>query len=171
MTNNSNEQISRVVEAYSGKLFAFVNRMLGDREEAKDIVQDTFVRVMRKLPDIKDPTRLSGYLFKTAYNLALNHKRDSKRKSDRHDALQYESSILSQVEHGQSEKPANLEPAIQTLSEKQQQVIRLRFFGQCKIDEIAAIMNITAGSVKVHLARGLQNLRNILCPVTGKEKQ
>lgn len=69
-------------EEHGTALFAFLRRRVGNREDAEDLLQDVFIRVIRSPSELRDKSRVKSYLFSTAYNLAINHFRRR-----RHDTL------------------------------------------------------------------------------------
>jgi RNA polymerase sigma-70 factor, ECF subfamily len=62
----------RLVRRYQNRLFDFICRYLGDQHAAEDILQEVFLRLYRAAPDFDARRRLSTWLFKVAYNLAMN---------------------------------------------------------------------------------------------------
>lgn len=149
------------IETLSGKLYLFVLKIVKDHEDALDIVQDTFMHIFQMIKkEQKEFT--DGYFFKTAYNLSINKLNKTKRKLD---DCNLEIDIESKEPLEQilvSEKRKQIEYALFKLSEKQKEVVVYRFFIGCTIDEIANMMSISTGSVKVHLARGLAHLKKII---------
>lgn len=155
------EKFLNQIETLSGKLYRFVLKIVKDKEDALDIVQDTFVRIFQTLK--KEQREITdGYYFKTAYNLSVNMLKKSNRKvvdedySSSNDINEPLDLILN------SEKKKQIELALQQLSEKQKEVIIYRFYTGITLEEIAQLMSISTGSVKVHLARGLANLKKMI---------
>ena len=159
------EEFIQTIERISEKLFYFVFRLTGNRDDALDLTQETFIKTfdMSRKGD-KDLT--DGYFFKTAYNMTLNKKRNALTKKSKE--VEIQESILGdttnkiQEKIEQKEESLQIRSALTQLSERQREVITFRFFSDMKIEEIAMLLSISAGSVKVHLARGLQNMKKNL---------
>jgi len=164
--------VSAMVAEYSESLFRMVYKVIGNRDEAMDIVQDVFVQVLRIIADIA-PDKRKPYLFSAAYNMALNARRDRGRRATVHQ-------VLAAEHHADTRHPPDtdmasdlnaehLQQAIAALADRQKQAVMLRFFADLNLREIAETMGIAIGSVKNHLCRGLQNLAGILTQPAGKE--
>src|SRR6266516_2623318 len=65
---------------YYSHIYNYLVRLVGNRQDASDLVQETFVRAWRGLPGIYDGRRFRGWLYKIATNLALDHLRRKKRE-------------------------------------------------------------------------------------------
>ncbi len=157
------ETIHQAIQTYADALFRLILRIVGDREEAKDLTQDVFVKVLCGTSRLREPRKVKSYLFTTAYHQALNAQRNAVRRQQRLLDLQPPSSV------GSAEVALLVDEAMQKLSDKQRQALTLRFYGDMTLVEIADAMNISEGSVKVHIARGLTRLKSRLQPKTAKE--
>ncbi len=163
--------ITDTIRELSGPVFRLIRRIVGDREEARDLTQDLFVRLLRRPGPIKGETK--PYVMRAALNTALNARRDRKRSAEAIDRLRQASeepapTSIDPIQDVDRSR-ARVAGAVEQLSEKQREAVTLRFYGELTLAQIAAAMNISEGSVRVHLARGLQNLRTILDPILDKE--
>lgn len=153
-----------LVRQHSDRLFAVILRMVQSHSTAEDILQNTWVRVIRKFHQY-DPSRpFVPWLTQIAINCC--------RDFWRHERLRQ---FLSLSSH--SEKPEVLDPKIATesqkalgqqieiskalanLSPKLREVIVLKFYSDLTHDEIAEVLRISAGTVKSRLNYALFNLR------------
>jgi RNA polymerase sigma factor (sigma-70 family) len=157
------DSISEAIQTYADALFRLVLRIVGDREEAKDLTQDVFVKVLSGAGRLREPERIKSYLFTTAYRRALN----ARRNADRRRQMLREVNPPTTVDS--TEEALLLDRELRQLSSKQRQALTLRFYGDLTIIEIADAMGISAGSVKVHIARGLRNMKNQLYRKTTEE--
>lgn len=157
------ETISRTVQELSDKVFHLINRIVRDREHAMDLTQDVFVKILREPDRIRDMSKLKPYIFRSAYNMALNFKRDLSRRQAKVELFKEELHPANPAQPDQlvesAETSAHLNDALDSLAPKQKSALALRFFGELTIAEIAVAMEISDGTVKVHISRGLQNLR------------
>ncbi|MBW2465255.1 MAG: sigma-70 family RNA polymerase sigma factor, partial [Deltaproteobacteria bacterium] len=69
------EAFDAIYDRYRPRVFAFLGRLSGDRVLAEDLLQETFVRLARRAPDLDAATRLRPWLFTVARNLFLDHRR------------------------------------------------------------------------------------------------
>ncbi len=172
METNITETVTRAIRLHSDGVFRLALRITGNRDDALDISQEAFAKTLRGSSDIRDMSKLKAYLFRTAYNLALNHKRDRSRRRA------HDTDIIAQTSNARAPGPdevldeqrisEGLEKAIYRLADRQREAVTLRFYGDLTLVEIAAAMGISEASVRVHLARGLQGLKQAL---TGHKEQ
>jgi RNA polymerase sigma-70 factor (ECF subfamily) len=142
--NGDAEAFETLVRKYQRPLFTFLLRLAGNRQNAEDLFQDTFVRVLRALPNYKEDGCFSGWLFGIANNLAVDwlHRREVQRERFVDDdealgsAVDYQSSTDATLER--AELARLIENALQQLSEKQRQVFLLRQHSDLSFKEIAA---------------------------------
>ncbi len=167
------DDVSNAVREFSGGLFRLVHRIVGDREQAMDLTQDVLVKVLLKPGHLRDKTRLGPYLFRSAYNAALNLKRDLSRREAKTEWLRQE---LAPANPGRpdlllesQETASRLGEALASLADRQKEALTLRFFGELTIADIATAMRISQASVRVHIARGLENLKKQLDSVPREE--
>lgn len=155
--------IHQAIQTYADALFRLILRIVGDCEDARDLTQDVFVKVLCDTSRLREPQKVKSYLFTTAYHLALNAQRNAMRRQRKLLDLQPPSAVES------AEVAILVNDAMKKLSDKQRQALTLRFYGDMTLVEIANAMNISEGSVKVHIARGLIHLKSWLQPKTAKE--
>lgn len=153
-----------LVRQHSDRLFAVILRMVQSHSTAEDILQNTWVRVIRKFHQY-DPSRpFVPWLTQIAINCCRDFWRRERLRQ-----------FLSLSSH--SEKPEVLDPKIATesqkalgqqievskalanLSPKLREVIVLKFYSDLTHDEIAEVLRISAGTVKSRLNYALFNLR------------
>lgn len=167
------EIISSIVHELSDKVFHLINRIVRDREHAMDLTQDVFVKILREPDRIRDRDKLKPYVFRAAYNIALNFKRDNSRRQAKVEIFKDDLRPANPAQPDQlvesAEISAYLNDALDLLAPKQKKAIALRFFAELTITEIAVAMEISDGTVKVHIARGLQNLRKRFYSESEKE--
>lgn len=163
-----------MMQDVSSSLFRLIRAIVRDREEALDLTQDVLVKMLRRsVPD--NPAIFRGYAMRAAYHVAINAVRDRKRQERIHERLQNEPVLLGASSSEQDCPNNNLQlrhrlvHALEDLSPKQREAIEFRFYGGLTVDEIAAAMGISDGSVKVHLYRGLNRLNEIM--TTPKEEK
>jgi RNA polymerase sigma factor (sigma-70 family) len=139
-----------------------------------DLTQNVFVKVLQEPLRIKDSSKLKPYIFRSAHNTALNFKRDIARRKAKVELYKEELAPASPVQPDQllesSENSARLNDALSSLAPRQREALALRFFSELTTAEIAAAMAISEGSVKVHISRGLRNLKKQLHSAQAKEK-
>jgi RNA polymerase sigma-19 factor, ECF subfamily len=161
-----------IVEMYSSRLILVVFNITKSRQAAEDIVQETFVILWQKQTEIISGN-LGGWLYKVASHLAYKHlRKESRRRYVSHSLWKDKTGHYYDVEERliNKESFAHLDKVIDHLPEKQKVVYRLSREKGLKRDEIACHLNISPNTVKVHLLRALQFIREhvaVICLFLG----
>lgn len=154
----------------SDRLFNLANRILHDREVALDIVQELSLRVLERPHSYRGARNLESYLLRSVLNMALNYRRDTGRRGKQAVSASLPDRMSGPDKiYEQSEQQIELMEALEKLPRRQKEAVMLRFMAGRQISEAADAMGISESSVKVHLARGLQNMRKRLRNKIGKE--
>src|SRR5688500_12628720 len=134
---------------YRGRIYAYALRMIGDRERADDVFQETFTRIYQR----KDPGRpiqnVSAYIFTTARNICLNAIRDTKPRTDVEEYHQ----VVFQPNHENIELAELVRAALELLPQHHREAFVLREYDGLSYQEIAVIMGNTLATVKINIFR------------------
>jgi len=162
------EWIRAVMDEYQGRLIRFAARITGDLDSARDVVQDTFLRLCREDGD-KTRDHLAAWLFRVCRNRAL----DVRRKEgplmplDEQAELRLErSSVDPMTILEASERARRIQALLSELPRSQHEVLRLRFQENLSYKEISAVTRHSVSHVGVLIHYGLQNLRRKLAATT-----
>lgn len=151
-------QYNECVEKYADGLFRFVFSGLRTREEAEDVVQESFARVWEKLRQIEFGTAKS-YLFTTAYHLMIDETRRRQRITPIDQCQITEQGRLTNTCPDVSQI---LEKAMATLPEIQRTVVMLRDYEGYSYQEIGDITKLSESQVKVYIFRARNALKKQL---------
>jgi RNA polymerase sigma-70 factor (ECF subfamily) len=165
----------RLVRAHQALCWHIILRMVRQPEDARELCQETFLRVHRTLHQYRFESALKSWIGRIAYHIALRHlerKRipllenatddDGPSVVERvADATDVESDYMGR------EAAAHLHAAIETLPPQQRAVLTLYHLDELPIAEIAAITGLADGTIKSHLFRGRLRLRELLEPRIG----
>lgn len=160
-----------IVETYQQRIFMYCWRLLNQRQEAEDAVQDILVKAYQKLDTYKPHTSFSSWLYKIAYHHCLNVQRSSSffqkilplLRSDKDQS----DSAEDEVEKSIFSEP--LDRALRKLSSEERNLLVLRVFEEKSYAEIAQIMNKTAESVKKRYSRTLQKIKKWIIEREGEQ--
>ena len=151
------EEYNDSVDRYSDGLYRFVLKNIKDEEQAKDIIQDTYEKLWRKVSEVSG-LKVKSYLFSTAYHTMIDVIRKESRK-DTFDAV-------PPIEHAHTEQYSDLQEllsdAIEKLPEAQRSVILLRDYEGYSYSEISEITGLSEAQVKVYIYRGRVFLKNYI---------
>ncbi len=146
----------RIVERYHRPLFNFLLRMLKNREDAEDVLQEVFIRAAGGIKKYRPESRFKSWLFTIANNLAVSRLRKNKRRKilgfvrTGEQESEAENPVYSipdeTYEPGRAAERAELEAviekAVESLPPEQKQVFLLREYSGLSFREIAEILNI-----------------------------
>ncbi len=146
----------QIVRDYGNKLMRTCFLMLGNREEAEDVVQETFIKVFEKVGDFRENSGLYTWI----YTIALNLSRDRLRKKTDVLALQDEWTGNDDVESYVEESVDRevLKKELFKLHPMYMEAMVLFYFEELSIKEISKLLDEKEGTIKSRLSRG----RNIL---------
>jgi len=156
--------IEPILERYERPLLRYAASLCGCPERARDVVQDTFVRLAKHGEPEAD--HLAPWLFTVCRNRAF----DLRRKEERLMPMNHEPpETADTVSHApdpaasllQKETSERLEALLEHLSENQREVIRLRFQCELSYREIAEVTQLGIGNVGFLIHTGLKKLRQL----------
>lgn len=148
-------EYNEAVNAYSGRLFRFIVKSTCNREDANDIVQDSFLKLWEFRQKV-DPEKARSWLFTTAHRMMLNMLRKSARSRYLDDV-----SFLEPKTNGvpRFELREIIDKCLDRLPELQRSIILLRDLEGYNYKEIGEILNLNESQVKVYLFRGRQKIK------------
>ncbi len=156
---------NELVDRYKDRLMNVIGRMLSSKEEAEDVVQETFVRVYQHRQSFNFQHCLSTWIYTIGLNLARNELR--KRKKFKHydiDEMQGNESAFAVEMKLPSRIPDVLDAVIKELPEKYRVAFILRDVQEMAYDEVAKVLEIPLGTVKSRVNRARLMLRDKLRP-------
>jgi RNA polymerase sigma-70 factor (ECF subfamily) len=135
-------------------LLRYVARVTGDAAMADDVVQETFIAIVRKIVWLSDPSLFRAWSYRIASREAFRLLRKKRRVT--HQPLEEVASFDAAPDPWQRER---LLASLDTLSPASRAVITLHYFEELPLSEVASILDLNAGTVKSRLAYGLARLR------------
>ena len=155
-----------VYDQYYEGVRKFILALVRDEWVADDLVQETFIRIRENLSNLRDPSKMSPWVFRIAHNLCQDHFRDLKRASPDGCILEEQGEprkeIPAQREIEQRQMGECVQNYVKLLPEPQRTVLILYDVMEFEHREIAQILDITAENVKVRLHRARKKLKAIL---------
>lgn len=150
----NSKEYNIAVDAYSDNVYRFALKHLKNEMSAKDIVQDTFLKVWLKHEEIQ-AEKVKSYLFTTAYHCIIDWINKEKRNGD----FEKVSDNLSSPKSLEFDVSDILEEALNRLPGIQKSVILLRDYEGYNYAEIAEITKLNESQVKVYIFRARQALK------------
>ena len=153
-----------LVERYGDPVVYYLHGYLKDLHEAEDLMIEAFAQIFAKARPIHRTGSFKAYLYKTARNLALRHKRKHRIPFLHMDDLDFEpqSELLSDAALIQSERRSHLYAALEQLKAEYREALYLVYFESMSYREAASVMRKTEQQITSLVYRGKQNLKTIL---------
>lgn len=166
--NSDSWPAEELVRAHHGRLRRLCELMLGDREEAEEIVQDTFMKAYEASMGPSAPSDWSAWLTRVAVNACRDRRRAGwwmrfRRWTDRVEEMALpalEPDPADAATSGETRRQIWL--AFRELPDRQRVVFVLRHIEEYSTSEVADALGLSAGSVKRHLFRAIRKLRGAL---------
>lgn len=169
---------NQLIRNWENRIYSFVFRFLGSRDEAMDITQKTFLNTYRHIGSLKDPARFSSWIYQIAGNLC----RDEAGRMKRQQAISLDilhrehEKIKSPLSHtfiesyekqpdvklGSKQLSEIVKNAVRELPEEQRIVVIMKEYQGLKFREIADILNEPVSTVKSRMYSALTSLREKL---------
>lgn len=164
-----------LLEKYKAYAFTIALRIVKNKEDAEEIVQDSFIKAFKTLSKFKGSAKFSTWLYKIVYNTALTSIRGNKIELISLDDCQsYELEIPKTYADGfdklmKADQARYINEAIVNLSETDNLVIILYYTCECTITEIGEITKWNTSTIKMRLYRARQRLYAELSKLLNKE--
>jgi RNA polymerase sigma-70 factor (ECF subfamily) len=161
-----------ITRRYQQKIFVLAYSFFRDREDALDIVQETFLRLYEKAGLFREGEDFQAWLFRIARNLCIDrYRRNRNRRNDRATDFKLEDLPSEAGDPAEGERRADLRALFRSvldkLAEKQRAVFVMKHYNDMQYLEIAQTLGIALGTVKSLHFKAVRNLRKHLGPHMG----
>ncbi len=161
------EAFARLVRLRQGLVTALVAARVRGRSDVEDLAQDVFLRAWKRLPELREPEKFTGWLARIAVNAALDHRRRAavRPKGASLDESAFEPPApLSPPEGGLllREEFGRVLEAMGSLDERSRLAVTLRFREGMAVKDVAAVLGDSPAAVAMRLTRALRALREKL---------
>ncbi|MGF1505986.1 MAG: RNA polymerase sigma factor [Chloroflexi bacterium] len=158
--------MQQLVLRHADRLTGYLYRMVhGDRALAEDLLQETFLRVLRGIEGYTYPRPFKPWLYAIATNAARAHfRRADTRRTASHESFELHPSQTANPEYQleRSQRARRVTQALASLPDHQREAIILFYYEELTIAEIAAVLAIPEGTVKSRLSIARRRLRSAL---------
>ncbi len=156
------EAYNLLVSRWERRVFNYLLRLVGDREDAFDLSQETFLKAYQNLGKLEEDGRFASWLFRIAHNEAFSLLRRRKPEGE----------LPPQVADGRARYgmfPAELslavESALARLSDEQREAVLLKVYQGFKFEEMAEVLACPVSTIKSRLYTALDVLKETLAPI------
>lgn len=174
----SRASFDALVELHKNRGISIAFNMLGNLEDAKDVLQEAFIKVYLNIKSFRDQSKFSTWFYRIVVNCCLDFLRKRKRANkvfvpvfvnDEGDEIEVaDNRIEAKKVFTDNELLSKLDDCIGALPEKQKVCFVLRYRDNMQVSEIAQVANISSSTVKVHIFRAVRHLQDKLAPYLGR---
>ena len=161
-SDQAEQAFAEIYARHSSMVYAYCVRMMGDRDKAYDVFQDTFLRFYQSAERHTSMENVKGYLLTISRNLSLNEK---KRMSSQ--TLEFDESLYNpgmSRDHERSEMMDLIAMALELLPHDMREAFVLREYQGLSYKEMTTVLDIKIETAKVRVFRARQKIKEILQP-------
>ncbi len=158
---------SLLINKYKRKIYLTAYRLLGNHEDANDIVQEVIIKIYQELKNFRRESSIYTWIYRITTNLSLNALRRKKiRQFFDYDELEEwffkDEKQSPEVNFRENELSNKLQSAIDKLPEKQKRVFVLRYYDNLTYEEISEILGTSVGALKANYFHAINKLQKEL---------
>lgn len=156
---------NQIVSEYQERLYWHIRKIVLIHEDTDDVLQNTFIKVYKGLESFRGDSSLSTWLYRIAYNEAINHFR-SKHKSFLFSSDARSESVLRSLQADPyfdgGEAELLLQKAIVNLPRRQKAVFIMRYYDELSYAQISEILDVSIGALKASYHRAFQKIKQYI---------
>lgn len=157
------EDFKQQVLPLKNKLFRFAIRLVENKEEAEDIVQEVLIKLWNRREKLDEYRSIEALAMVTTRNLCLDKLKRSKITAEKMQDLKYDiTETQAEQKKDLSDIILRIHKIIQTLPEQQRSIIQLRDIEGYEFEVIAELLDMTENAVRVNLSRARKKIRETL---------
>ena len=151
------ENLEDIYSRYSGFAYNVALRMLGNTMDAEDVLQDVFVKLQNKLSSFNGDSSIKTFLYRMVINQSIDHIRRHRSQTSR-----AEKSMLD-IRPAMNDDSLLLYSMLETITVEQRSAILLYEICGFTQKEVASILNVTQGTIKSRISRGITKMAASAC--------
>jgi len=152
---SSLDRLRALYAEHAPMLLRYLYRLTGRRDEAEDLLQETFVQALKGLDRLEAAASPKAWLFAIARHLGLN------ARQRRREMLPLDGQLAAPADNEPDARLERMREAIAALPEKQRDALQLRLGEGLTYEEIAVVLDIPVGTVRSRLHTAVRSLREL----------
>ncbi|MBK9390591.1 MAG: RNA polymerase sigma factor [Bacteroidetes bacterium] len=158
---------SYIIDRHKDKAFNLAFRICGNREDAEEVAQDSFLKAYRSIREFRMKSSFSTWLFRIVYNTAVSQIRTRKDRTNSlsdYPSESFEFSGINEFDEDadREHKKYIVNQALIKLTSEERAIISLYYYDDMSIDEIAEVTGSGKSNIKVRLFRARQKMLEII---------
>ncbi|MFA5480518.1 MAG: RNA polymerase sigma factor [Candidatus Muiribacteriota bacterium] len=156
----SQQFFEEIYDEYFDKIYFYVLSITCDKDEAKDISQETFVKIYTILDKIEKIENLKAYIYRIARNLSMDRFRIIKKVTGFLNRVTFEDVIYREEES--NDEYFSLMESMKKIKKEYRNILHLRYYENLSYEEIAEYEKISIGTVMSRLNRAKKALKEVI---------
>ncbi len=160
------KKIEELVGRHQGEIINFHFRFVGNRFDAEDLAQETFIKAYKKLDTLKDPDKAKSWLYSIARNTVMDFFRKNKNKDIALSDALLENAAGASVDYqgriADNEISKELDRCINELVKEDRAIVRLLYYEGFSYKEISDLLHINENTLKSRLHRARKVLLGMI---------
>lgn len=156
------DALEELVRSWEKRLFYYIRRLIDDEQDAWQILQDTWVKVLVGIKKLREPRKLPSWLYTIARNTAIGHLRKEYARQTLLGRDKELSDIEDKTDNLAFENAQQVHFGLGKISLHHREVLTLFFLQDLSLAEIAEVLQIPAGTVKSRLYHARRALKTVL---------
>ena len=174
-TRGDESAFARIYQTLKGEIYMFALKITKSREDAEDIVLQTFTRLWENKERIESPLHMRRWAFLTSRNLCINVLREKRTPRQLTDEMLFDipGSEVDALEQEQVWTAAveQLWMMVGSLPPMRRKVLLMRFRENKSMEEIASLLGLRPQTVYNHMAKAKEQMRKLMCQASFREAE
>ena len=154
--------LEELIRHWEKRLFYYIRRLVSDEEDAWDVLQETWLKVVRQIGSLRQARSLPMWLYRIARNTAMSRLRGRYADRSVFDDEQTAADVPEQANSFTFEDAEQVHSGLSRISLPHREVLTLFFLQDLSIDEIAEVLEVAPGTVKSRLHFAKKALRAVI---------
>jgi RNA polymerase sigma factor (sigma-70 family) len=165
------DKLGILFERHHRALFEFFSRMTGDRAASQDLVQDVFFRILKYRNTYRNESQFTTWMYHIARNTRFDQFKKRRPETVTTEAnVDIPSDNISAAKKLERDQQAELlRQALMKLPDDKRELLVLARYAEMKYEQIAGLLAVDVGTVKVRVYRAMKELREIYLKVSGEK--
>ncbi len=151
------DAVERLIELYQDTIYSMALSFTKNPHQAEDLAQEAWIRILRGLPQFRQDSKFSTWLYRITMNSFLNANRAVKRESEVVGTLPLDDEP-HEKNQTRLDTTLDVQQAVRSLPEEFRSVVLLRYVADLSYKEVASVLEVPLGTVQSRLRRALDKL-------------
>lgn len=163
------EAYEELIGLWEKRLFYYVRRIVDSEQDAWDVLQETWLKVIKQIKKLRDPKKFPAWVYRIARNTSLNHIRSRKELYSYDENIETQNNFDEKSDLYRFENAEQVHFGLGRLSLPHREILTLFFLQDLTMAEISSVLEIPVGTVKSRLYYARQALWEVLKKEAGYE--